>query len=287
MKTSLLQQQSSPEFPKKNTQKPCIFSLIILLTLIVAGILTVTTVITIRESSPSTTYTYVAPTPSHNIRAVCSFTPYKRLCRYTLSSSIFDNKSDKNVSKNLNKSDDIYYTHLSPRKIVFHSFQVGVNHITNLASVDNISQPSNISESVLRECQVLLKKEISGLNASSASAENLYSLRLNVEEYVERFNRMEKHQQACLDGLEESGSMVIDNIRFRVRKMRRYTRNTRAILLNIDSIYDEICGSHSFHFDDYSYYSYYFQGLSYEYMVVCVSQYTFLIVLLILMLKLY
>lgn len=289
MKTNLIQQHSSPEFPKKNTEKPCILSLIVLLTLIVAGILTITTVVTIRESSPSITYAYVAPTPSQTIRAICSFTPYKPLCRYTLSSSIFNNKSHVNIAKNVNNSDVFYKynTHLSPRNVVFNSFQLSVNHLTNLAMFRNISKPSNISESVLRECQVLLKKDISGLNHSAISADNLYSLRLNVEEYVERFNRMEKHQQACLDSLEKSGLMVYDNIRLRMQKMRRYTRNTRAILLNINSIFDELCGRPSFHVDHYSYYSDYFHGLSYEYMVVCVWQYTFLIVLLILMLKLY
>ncbi|KAK1363425.1 hypothetical protein POM88_038986 [Heracleum sosnowskyi] len=289
IKSNLLQPQSSPDFPKNNTQKPCILSLIVLLTLVVAGILTVTTVIIIRESSPSISYTFVAPTPSQTIRAVCSFTPYKQLCRYTLSSSIFDNKSHENFAKTINKSDDLYKynTRVSPRNIVFHSFQLGVSHLTNLSLFRNISKPSNIPESVLRECQVLLKKEISGLNDSAASAENLYSLRLNVEKYVEQFNKMVKLEQACLGRLEESGSMVSDKMRLRVQKMRRYTRNTRAILLNMDSIFDELCGRPSFDVDHYSYYSYYFQGLSYEYMVVCVSQYTFLILLLILMLKLY
>lgn len=276
MKTNLLHRQSSPEFPKKNTEKPYILSLIVLLILIVAGILTVTTVLIIDESSPSTSYAFVAPTPTRSIRAVCSFTPYKRLCRYTISSSVFNNKSRDE------REQDTHY--LSPKNIIVHSYQLGVKQLVHLSSLHNISE----SASVLRECQVLLKKEVPGLNVSAALANNFYSLRLELEENVARFNRMERHQQACLDKLDATAeSRVTEMIKLNVRKMRRYTRNTRAILLNIDSILDEIYGAPSFSVDQYSYYSYYFDGLSYEYMIVCVSQYTFLMALLILMLKLY
>lgn len=273
LKTNLLQQ----EFPKKNTQKPYILTLIFVLTLIVAGILTVTTVVVIRQSSPISDYSYIEPTPSRSIQAVCSFTPYKHLCSSSLMSSISTNTSNYEFD-----------TYLSPENIIFRSFQVAVTQLTNLA---NITEPNSTTESGLLECEVLLNKDLSGLNNSVSSRKNLYYFtKTEVGEYVLAFNRMETYQQACLDKLEETTqtsteSTMIDEIRLNVEKTRRYINNTVAVLLNIDSILDNFYSYPPSGSVDY--YSYFFDMLSYEYMIIFVPQYVFLILLFILMLKPY
>lgn len=268
--TNLLENQSSPASLKKNTKKPYILTLIFILTLFIAGVITVITVITIHS------YEHADPTPSKSIKSICSFAPYKHLCISTLSSSISAHTSgDK-------------FIHFFPTNIIFHSFKLTVYNLIHLA---NISNPDNIPE--LKKCQTLLNKEVSGLNDSVASSKNLYFFTgLEVDEYVEVFNRIKTNQQACLDTLEESGSTVIDAIRLNVQDTRKYMFNTRAILLNRDTILDNIYGRSSSSAVDYyydylnEYYRKYFDWLGCEFMIIYVPQYVFLIVLLILVLKL-
>lgn len=82
-----------------------------------------------------------------------------------------------------------------------------------------------------------------------------------------------------------TGSTMMDEIRLNGEKTRRYINNTVAVLLNMDSILYNLYSYPSSGTVDY--YSYYFDGLSYEYMVIFVPQYVFLILLFILMLKPY
>lgn len=275
LKTNLLQQQ----VPKKNSQKPYILSSIFVLTLIVAGILTVTTVIVIRQASPGSIDIYVDPAPSKSIQIICSFAPYKHLCRSALLSFVSTNST----------SDDNLESQPSPLNMIFYSFQVSVIQLTHLASFHNISKPNDVAEPVLLECQVLFNKDLAGLNNSVSSSRNFYYFtKIERDEYVEVFNKTETNQQSCLDRLEEStnGSTLIDEIRFNVEKTRRYMSNTRAILVKFEPILDSIYGNFP-SADTADYYSFYFDGLSYEYMVIFVPQYVFLILLFILMLKQY
>ncbi|KAL1810233.1 hypothetical protein ACET3Z_027223 [Daucus carota] len=275
LKTNLLQQQ----IPKKNSQKPYILSSIFVLTLIVAGILTVTTVIVIRQASPGSIDIYVDPAPSKSIQIICSFAPYKHLCRSALLSFVSTNST----------SDDNLESQPSPLNMIFYSFQVSVIQLTHLASFHNISKPNDVAEPVLLECQVLFNKDLAGLNNSVSSSRNFYYFtKIERDEYVEVFDKMETNQQSCLDRLEEStnGSTLIDEIRFNVEKTRRYMNNTRAILVKFEPILDSIYGIFP-SVDTADYHSFYFDGLSYEYMVIFVPQYVFLILVFILMLKQY
>lgn len=268
--TNLLENHSSSAF-RTNTRKPFILTLIFILTLFIAGIITVITVVTIHS------YEHDAdPTPSKSIQAICSLAPYKHLCISTLSSAISANISgDK-------------FVHFFPTNIIFHSFKLTVYNLIHLA---NISNPDNIPE--LKECQTLLNKEVSGLNDSVASSKNLYFFTgVEVSEYLEVFDRVKTHQQACLDRLEESGSTMMDEIRLNVQITRKYMFNTRAILLNRETIMDIIYGRSQSSAVDYYYdylnefYSKYFDWLGYEFMIIYVPQYVFLILLLIVVLKL-
>lgn len=270
-KTNLLEKQPSAE---NNTFKLYILSLVIVLSLVLPGIIFITTVINLRESSPSTAIHVMnlAPTPSHSIQTtICSFAPYKRLCHNTLSSST-DNSTLP--------LDDVF---------IFRSFQLGVNQITRLA---NVSKLNDIPE--LQECRVLLNKEMSELNNSVASSQNHDSFRQEINEYLDRFKRIETYQQACLIKLQEStGSLKIDKIRSNVQKMRRYMSNNRAILLNIDAIVDEIYSStsSSVQVDNDSIrtthsFADFFYGMGNDYMIIFILQYVYLLCVLISMLKL-
>lgn len=229
-RTGLLEKQ--PESPNNNTLKLYILSFIILLSLVFAGILFITAVINLRDSAANTIeIIHFAPTPRESVRAICSFTPYKGLCRNALSSHVSVNRSCDN------------YTHtlFLPEDIIFQSFQLGVDKLTRLT---NISKFDDMSE--FRECRVLLHEEISALNKSVASSQSLNSLRRQVNEYLDSFKRIETYQQGCLGKVKESGSVVLnDEFRLNLRKMIRYARNCRAVLLNIDPIIDEIQGSSS------------------------------------------
>lgn len=125
------------------------------------------------------------------------------------------------------------------------------------------------------------------------SSKNLYFFTgLEVSEYVEVFDRINTYQQACLDRLEESGSTLIEEFKLNVQDTRKYMLNSRAILLNRETILDNIYGRSQSSAVDYYYdylhecYRKYFDWLGYEFMIIYVPQYVFLIVLLVLVLKL-
>ncbi|KAK1363426.1 hypothetical protein POM88_038987 [Heracleum sosnowskyi] len=229
-KTTLLEKQPSSELPKNNTLKLYILSLVIALSLVSAGILFITTVINFQGSNPSSPdFIDLTPSTGYSIRTICSFTPNKRLCRKTLSPIISSDNSALSLD------------YVFPQEnIILRSFQLSVNQLIRLT---NISKHIDIPE--LRECQVLLDKEMSELNNSVASIQNNHLFRQEVNEYLDRFRRMETYQQACLDKLQASGSPKIDEIRLNVQKMRRYMSNSRAVLLNIDPIVEKIYSSTS------------------------------------------
>lgn len=85
---------------------------------------------------------------------------------------------------------------------------------------------------------------------------------------------------------------MMDEIRLNVQITRKYMFNTRAILLNRETIMDIIYGRSQSSAVDYYYdylnefYSKYFDWLGYEFMIIYVPQYVFLILLLIVVLKL-
>lgn len=102
---------------------------------------------------------------------------------------------------------------------------------------------------------------------------NGYSLTdVEVNDIVSWFSAVGKHQQVCLDRLEENGSTVLDQVRSKVQHTRKYMSNTLAILANIDPIFDKI---------------YDLSGLSLGYSIVFIVQYTILVFLFCLMLRLY
>lgn len=281
-KTTLLEKQPSSEFPKNNTLKLYILSFVILLSLVIAGILFITTIINLRVSDLNNVQMInLSPTPFHSIRAICSFTPYKQLCRNTLYSSITTNVSSDNATLPL---DNVF----PPENIIFLAFQLGTNQLIRLT---NISKLDDILE--LQECQMLLDKEMSKLNNSLASFQDLNSFSQDVSEYLDRFKRIETYQQACLDKLQESGSPKIDEIRSNVQKMRRYISNNRAVLLNIDPIVNKIyspsSSSSSVQVDHNAIhsYAYFFHGMGYDYMIIFLLQYVFLLCILITMFKLW
>ncbi|KAK1363427.1 hypothetical protein POM88_038988 [Heracleum sosnowskyi] len=281
-RTNLLEKQpSEAEVPKNNTFKLYILSLVILLSLVTAGILFITSVINLSESDPISSIQIVelAPTTGHSIRAICSFAPYKRLCRNTLSSSISTNISSDNLALSL---DCVF----PPENIILCSFQLGVSQLTSLT---NISKLNHIPQ--LQECQVLLDKEMSGLTNSVASIQDLDLFRQEVSEYLDRFKRIETHQQVCLDKLQKSGSPKIDEIRLNLQKMRRYMSNSRAVLLNIDPIVEKIYNSSTsssvqVHHNSIHSHAHFFHGVGYDYMIIFLLQYILLLCILISILKL-
>ncbi|WOH10441.1 hypothetical protein DCAR_0729910 [Daucus carota subsp. sativus] len=228
-KTNLLEKEASAEFPKTNTGKLCILSLVILLSLVIAGVLFITTVINLRDTpNPNVDMIQfidltpvLVPTPVQSIRAVCSFVIYKRLCHNTLASSISTNISGDNPP---------------PEDIIFRFFQLAVNQLIRLADVSK-------DDYKLEECQLLLNKELNVLNNSIATSQNLDAFRHEVNEYLDRFKRMKANQQSCLDKLQESGSTAIQVVGSNVRIMRRVMSNSRAVLLNIDPIINKMYGS--------------------------------------------
>ncbi|KAM7471397.1 hypothetical protein LguiA_009580 [Lonicera macranthoides] len=117
-----------------------------------------------------------------------------------------------------------------PQLIFSLCLQLGVNELANLSR-----SHYSPADSALRDCNELFDDALNQLNNSMAS------MRLGLtEEMTEDLNAWisgaMSDLETCLDGLEEMGSMALDEMRVKVRISKEYMSNSLAILANIHQL---------------------------------------------------
>lgn len=94
------------------------------------------------------------------------------------------------------------------------------------------------TESALRDCVDLFEDAVSQLSESTRAVEG--GLR---DEKARDLNTWISaamtDQQTCLDGLEEMGSMVVDEVKARVQISKEYMSNSLAILENMNALLEK------------------------------------------------
>ncbi|XP_059642989.1 pectinesterase 3 [Cornus florida] len=161
---------------------------------------------------------------AHSLRAVCSVTQYPDSCFTTISSLNHPLSSSKP----------------DPELIFNLSLQVAVNELTHLSKtlIPKSNDPG--TESALRDCVDLFGAALSQLNRSAASmgvgsAEEMMT-EVKINDMKTWISAAMTDGETCLDGLEEMGSTVLDEVRSKVQKSKEYMSNSLAILANIDTL---------------------------------------------------
>ncbi|CAK9155699.1 unnamed protein product [Ilex paraguariensis] len=126
------------------------------------------------------------------------------------------------------------------------SIQVAVKELTNLTSLPKtlLSKSNDPStESALKDCMSLFDDALSQLNKSVALMD------VNPVEWVLTeakigdlntwISSAMSDEETCLDGLEEMGSTMVDEVRTKVQTSKEYMSNSLAILVNIQSLLDK------------------------------------------------
>ncbi|KAA8540948.1 hypothetical protein F0562_024914 [Nyssa sinensis] len=200
-KVNPLEDQSSLQ--NKTARKPLftvVISIIILLTVVIGAMIGAL----IHESkTESAQASSLSANPIESIRAVCSVTQYPDSC-FTSISSINTNSPPKT----------------DPERIFNLSLQVAITELSNLSSLPKtlISKSNDLrTESALRDCASLFDDALSQLNTSASSMDvgrgEKMLTKAKISDMKTWISAAMTNQETCLDGLEEMGSTVLDEVR--------------------------------------------------------------------------
>lgn len=187
-------------------------SAIVLLTLIIGLMLAVL----IRESNTEEQQRLDA---AESIKTVCSVTQNPDSCFTALSSSL-------NISSTAIKPD--------PEVILKLSLQVNVNHFSNITSSIK-SLYGNHLEVALRDCVDQLRDASSRLNDSMSELNATLTDR-TVNDIQTWISAAMTDEETCLDGLEEMGSTVADEVKTMMKKSKELLSYSLAIIANIRTL---------------------------------------------------
>ncbi|KAH9775705.1 PMEI domain-containing protein [Citrus sinensis] len=187
-------------------------SAIVLLTLIIGLMLAVL----IRESNAEEQQRLDA---AESIKTVCSVTQNPDSCFTALSSSL-------NISSTTTKPD--------PEVILKLSLQVNVNHFSNITSSIK-SLYGNHLEVALRDCVDQLRDASSRLNDSMSELNATLTDR-TVNDIQTWISAAMTDEETCLDGLEEMGSTVADEVKTMMKKSKELLSYSLAIIANIRTL---------------------------------------------------
>ncbi|CAL5444814.1 unnamed protein product [Camellia sinensis] len=236
-KVSNPSEDQSPPPPLKPTRKPLIavvISLIILLTVIIGAMLGL---LIIHESTTESTESSSSSSLSNNnavdsIKAVCSVTQHPNSCFSSISS--FDNHSPCRLPK------------ADPELILNLSLRVAAKELTDLNSLPKtLISKSNDDRSVsaLKDCVSLFDDALSQLNKSvelmDVGPGEKVLTEAKIGDMKTWVSAAMTNQDTCLDGLDETGSTVGDEVRGKVQNSKEYMSNSLAILANIQAVLDK------------------------------------------------
>uniref|UniRef100_A0A5B7BTU6 pectinesterase n=1 Tax=Davidia involucrata TaxID=16924 RepID=A0A5B7BTU6_DAVIN len=226
-KVNPFEDQSSHQ--NNTARKPLItvvISLIILLTVIIGAMIGALIHDSSTESAEASS---LSANSAESIRAVCSVTQYPDSC-FTSISSVNTNTPPKT----------------DPERIFNLSLQVAIDELSNLSSLPKtlISKSNDPrSESALRDCVSLFDEALSQLNRSASSMDVCRGEKVLTEAKISDMktwiSASMTDQETCLDGLEEMGSTVLDEVRTKVQKSREYMSNSLAILSSIQTVLEK------------------------------------------------
>ncbi|CAK9158682.1 unnamed protein product [Ilex paraguariensis] len=227
-KVDTLGDQTSPHHNRttQNHRTTIAISLIIILTVVIGAVIGALIYESITEPPDDDDLSSKA---AESLKTICSVTQYTNSCFTSLSSfnANFGSKID-------------------PECVFKLSIQVAVTEFTKLESVpitliSKLNDPS--TESALKDCTSLFDDGLSQLNRSLELMEVDPGEKVLTEAKIGDLNSWISgamtDQQTCLDGLEEMGSTVVDEVRMKVQKSKEYMSNSLAILANIQSLLDK------------------------------------------------
>ncbi|KZV54245.1 pectinesterase/pectinesterase inhibitor 26 [Dorcoceras hygrometricum] len=129
----------------------------------------------------------------------------------------------------------------SPLHFFNLSLQATIHEVSNLSSL-----PRNLIKKdspALKDCADLFSEAASQLEKSAAltrvnPGEKVFT-EMKISDIQTWVSAAMTDLQTCIDGLEETGSTAVDQLKTRVLKSQEYMSNTLAILNHIQSLYDK------------------------------------------------
>ncbi|KAK0586966.1 hypothetical protein LWI29_015390 [Acer saccharum] len=175
-----------------------------------------------EESSSSSS---LSSNLAESIKTICGVTQYPDSC-FTSISSLNNN----NISLISQKNPD-------PETIFKLSLRVTINELTNVSSLFKTLNERH-SEAALRDCTSQFEDAVSRLNDSLSEMEVVgHGEKMLTERKVNDIqtwiSAAMTDQETCLDGLEETGSTAVDEVKAKLIKSKEFLSNSLAIIAKI------------------------------------------------------
>lgn len=221
--------EEDPNSSPKNNQrisnrrrKIIAISSAIFLTIAVVSLIGALVLESTTESEESETTTPLASNSAEALKTVCSVTLHPDSC--------FSSISPLNTPPINN----------SPLHFFNLSLQATIHEVSNLSS---LPQDLIKDSPALKDCADLFSDAASQLEKSAAlmrvSPGEKALTEMNISDIQTWVSAAMTDQDTCIDGLEETGSTAVDELKTRVHKSQEYMSNTLAILNHIQSLYDK------------------------------------------------
>lgn len=154
------------------------------------------------------------------IKTVCNVTRYPDSCFTSISSLNHSPKPD-------------------PESIFKLSLQVSISELSHLSWVLKTMN----SDAAIRDCRDQVEDALSRLNDSVSATElgpgEEALTEAKVKDIQTWISSAVTDQETCLDGLEEMGSAVFDQVKKKMKRSMEFTSNSLAIAANFKAILDE------------------------------------------------
>ncbi|GFZ12100.1 hypothetical protein Acr_23g0004850 [Actinidia rufa] len=215
-----------PTHPKTKPIIAVAISLIVLLTVVIGG--TIAALIHESATEPPDEFPSLSSNPTESLRVVCSVTQFPDSCLSSLNNTCTLSKAD-------------------PERIFNLSLRVAMDELRNLSSLPKtlISKSNDPrSESALNDCADLFGDSLSQLGESAAAMEVGPGEKMLTEEKIGDLKTWISgamtNLETCVDGLEEMGSTVLDEVKAKLQKSKEYISNSLAILSNIHTVLEKL-----------------------------------------------
>ncbi|XP_044486249.1 putative pectinesterase/pectinesterase inhibitor 26 [Mangifera indica] len=181
-----------------------------------------------RHESSTNTRPPASPSLSLNstasIKTVCSVTKYPDSCFTSISSLNLSNNSD-------------------PEIIFKLSLQVSIKELSNLTSF--LKSLNGVhSEPALQDCMSQFEDALTRLNDTVSEMEVGSGEKMLMERKISDMQTWISgamtDEDTCLDGLEEMGSKVFDEMKTKMQKSKELLSNSLAIIANIQTLLQKV-----------------------------------------------
>lgn len=95
------------------------------------------------------------------------------------------------------------------------------------------------SDAAIRDCRDQVEDALSRLNDSVSATGEEALTEAKVKDIQTWISSAVTDQETCLDGLEEMGSAVFDQVKKKMKRSMEFTSNSLAIAANFKAILDE------------------------------------------------